>query len=1286
MIKNVILSLFLVVYLYGPALCAQQGKVDISFNTDDDGKKGDGFDNVVRTVSLQSDQKLLVGGDYLNFNGAQCQYLTRLNLDGSIDETWDTGTGFNGKIYTTCIQLDGKIIVGGSFTSFNGISCGRLIRLNIDGSYDATFDTTIAVNTGIIYNICLYNDGRIIITGSFTKYNNIVVNRVACVLPDGSLDSSFNTGLGSSANITNANIMSDGRVLLTGNFSVFNTIAANRMVCLMPNGKVDTGFNTGSGFNEDVNAVVVQPDGKIIVGGKFTSYKGLLANRIVRLNQDGTIDNGFVTGTGFSGDAVQIIKNDLSGNIMVGGSFTGLYNGAAVNRICLLNSSGSLQTNFDVDSGPGSGSILTLANDSENFWYVGGSFSVFDNQNQGRLVKISNNGEREEAYLSTGVGFDNSVLKVLPLSDKSTVVMGNFQKFNGNFSSRIARVLADGSYDTTFNSGQLGANNIIKSGVLQLDGRIILGGNFTKYNGTAFNRIIRVLPDGAIDNTFNVGSGFNGQVYSIAIQPDEKIIVAGNFTSYNGTPVGRIIRLLQSGLRDLSFDTYVGADGIIEVIIVQSDGKILVGGRFDSFNGNSSHRLIRLNSTGSIDSDFSAGTGFDKNVYAIGLQSDQKIIVGGSFLSYNGIPQKRIARLNADGSLDSFFDSGAGFDKGEVRNILIQPDDCILVGGTFSGTYKSNTALRLIRLQKSGEYDISFKSELNNSLFTMGFTVDHKLIIGGSFNSISGISKHRIARIKLCLDGTVWDGKSWSNGFPSVAKAVEFRGNYENLTSLNICSCFIDEGKQVTLLSGNTLGVEFSYTGKGILVLEDSASFYQSDDDVVNTGIVYLKRNSTSIRKSDYTYWSSPANLQKLIDVSPKSHLEKFYSYNYDDRNWKKENPVNYMSAGKGYIIQGPQDYSETEPLKFEATFKGIPNNGKIEIKSGVADTFNLIGNPYPSALDGDAFLLANKSKIKGTLYFWTHNTPITKYKYTSDDYAVYNLLGGVGTRKSETSGINETVPDGTIATGQAFFTNSKGSETVEFINSMRVVGRNERFFKQPDRNTMTVFKNTIERYRIWLNFDNSEGSFKQILIGYIDGATNQYDTDYDAESLNGNPFVNFYSRIESKKLVIQGRALPFIKNDSITLGYETAIAGKFNLSIDHEDEYFKKENVFLVDKKIKKIHNLKQGAYLFSSDAGTFNERFVLLFTNETLTIKDFSENNPEIFISVQDRVVKLISTQELINEITVFDILGKQLYRKENIENLEFQLPKFNSYHQVLIVKIKFGDKKIVTRKILL
>ncbi|WP_281924667.1 T9SS sorting signal type C domain-containing protein [Flavobacterium collinsii] len=1286
MIKKIIFSLILVGYLHSPALCAQQGKVDISFNTVDDGQKGDGFDNIVRTVSLQSDQKLIVGGDYLSLNGISTHYLTRLNLDGSIDETWNTGTGFNGKVYTSYIQPDGKIIVGGSFTSFNGISSGRLIRLNSDGTYDSTFDTTVAATAGIIYNICPQSDGKIIITGSFTKYNNSTVNRVARVLSNGSLDPSFITGSGSSANITNAIILPDGKILLTGNFTVFNTIAANRIVCLLPNGKVDIDFNVGMGFNDDVNTIVIQSNGKIILGGKFTSYNGFTANRIIRLNRDGSIDNDFIVGSGFSGDAVEVIKNDSNGNIMVGGSFTGFYNGTAVNRICLLNSNGILQTDFGIDSGPGSGSVLALANDTENSWYVAGSFSAFDSLNQGRLVKINGDGEHVEGYLSAGVGFDSSVLNVLPLSDKKTLVLGNFRKFNGNFSSRIARVLADGTFDATFNSGQSGANNGIRSGILQSDGKIIFGGNFTKYNEITCNRIVRILPDGAIDNTFNIGSGFNGLVYAIAIQSDEKVIVAGNFTSYNGAPAGRIIRLLQNGLRDVSFNTGVGVDGVVETIVVQPDDKIIVGGRFNSFNGNASPRLVRLNSNGSVDSGFKTGIGFDKNVYTIGLQSDQKIVVGGSFLSYNGISQKRITRLNRDGSLDVLFENGTGFSKGDVRSILIQPDDRILVGGTFSGTYKSNTALRLLRLKKSGDYDSSFESQLNNSLFAMGFTPDYKLIIGGNFNSISGVSKHRIARIKLCLDATVWDGGIWSNGFPSGGKEIEFKGDYENLTSANVCSCVIDKGKKVTLLNGNTLGIELLYAGEGILTMEDSASLYQSDDDIVNTGVVHLKRNSTPIRKSDYTYWSSPVDLQKLIEVSPKSHSEKFYSYNYEDKKWNRENPTNIMLRGRGYIIQGPQDFSTTVPLEFEATFKGIPSNGKIEIKLGIVDSFNLIGNPYPSSLNADVFLAENKSKIKGTLYFWTHNTPLTNYKYTSDDYAVYNLLGGVGTRKAIASGINETVPDGTISSGQAFFVNSKGPMEIEFNNSMRLMGRNSTFFKQADKISDRNIKNAIEKHRIWLNFQNDDGIFKQILIGYIGDATNSYDIDYDAESINGNQFVNFYSRVESKNLVIQARALPFVQTDSIPLGYETTVAGKFSISIDHQDEFFKKLNVFVEDKDLKIKHNLSHSSYSFATQPGTFNERLVLSFIDESLLRNGFEDKKQDIFISVQDRVVKVTSIHELISEIIIFDILGKQLYQKENIENLEFQGAKFNSNNQVLILKIKLKNGKMITRKILL
>ena len=841
MIKHLFLSLVLLNFISKTQVYAQQGKVDATFNTLDDGLIGDGFDNTVRSLSLQADQNLIVGGDYLNLNGIASSYLTRLKPDGSIDETFNTGIGFNGKVYATYIQPDGKIIAGGSFTSFNGISSGRLVRLNQDGSYDESFNTSVAATTGIIYEISPQIDGKIIIVGSFTRYNNVTVNRVARILSNGFLDTSFITGSGTSSNITNASALSDGKILLTGNFTSFNGIQSNKIVRLYPDGRVDTSFNSGAGFDDDVSAMAIQSDGKIVLGGKFTNYNGMLANRIIRVNNDGSIDDSFLSGSGLSAGSVQKIKMDTFGNIMIGGSFTGSYNGSDVNRVCLLNSHGILKTDIDFGSGPASASVLALANDLEGSWYIGGSFSIFDGLNQGRLAKINPEGEYDTGYLAAGIGFDNSVLKVLSLENKKTMVFGNFKKFNGVFVSRIIRLLEEGLIDPDFNAGQLGANNLIKTAVLQSDGKIICGGNFTKYNETLSNRIIRVLPDGVVDDTFSIGTGFNSQVYAIAIQSDQRIVVGGNFTRYNDTPVNRLIRLLPNGSRDTSFNVGLGADAIIEAILIQPDKKILVGGHFSNFNGQSISRLVRLNADGSIDSGFNVGNGFDKYIYAMALQSDGRIIIGGNFLNYNGSSQKRIVRLNSNGSLDASFESGSGFSKGDVRSILVQPDDRILVGGTFSGTYKNYTSMRLLRLLKSGDFDASFDVRLNNKLYTMSFTANQRLMIGGDFNSVSGISKHRIARLKLCLEGTVWDGSNWSNGFPSGGKEVFFKEDYPSLISTNVCSCSIDYGKTVTLLSDNTLGIEFSYLGFGTLVLEDTANLYQSDDEMINMGLHILK-------------------------------------------------------------------------------------------------------------------------------------------------------------------------------------------------------------------------------------------------------------------------------------------------------------------------------------------------------------------------------------------------------------------------------------------------------------
>lgn len=370
------------------------------------------------------------------------------------------------------------------------------------------------------------------------------------------------------------------------------------------------------------------------------------------------------------------------------------------------------------------------------------------------------------------------------------MVFGSFTKFNDNPAFRIARLLEDGSFDNEFNSGGKSANNIIKTAVLQSDGKMILGGNFTSYNEQLYNRIVRIFPDGSIDNTFNAGSGFNGQINSMALQSDGKIIIAGSFTRFNNdSSVIRIVRLMPDGSRDFSFNPGTGTEAAIEEMLIQPDGKILVGGRFTTFNGRDFLHLVRLNTDGSIDTSFNIREGFDKNVYSLALQSDGKIIVGGSFLTYNKVSQKRILRLNSDGSLDTGFDSGIGFNKGEVRSILVQPDDRLLVGGSFSGTYKNKTSLRLIRLLKTGDYDPSFDAGLNNKLFALSITADHKLLIGGNFNSVSGISKHRICRLKLCLESTTWNGISWSNGYPSGGKETFFKESFPNLISSNVCSC-----------------------------------------------------------------------------------------------------------------------------------------------------------------------------------------------------------------------------------------------------------------------------------------------------------------------------------------------------------------------------------------------------------------------------------------------------------------------------------------------------------------
>ncbi|QOG03322.1 autotransporter-associated beta strand repeat-containing protein [Flavobacterium sp. MDT1-60] len=492
--------------------------------------------------------------------------------------------------------------------------------------------------------------------------------------------------------------------------------------------------------------------------------------------------------------------------------------------------------------------------------------------------------------------------------------------------------------------------------------------------------------------------------------------------------------------------------------------------------------------------------------------------------------------------------------------------------------------------------------------------------------------------------------------------------------------------------SGNTLKVTDAITvaPTGTLTFQDSSTLLQeSTDNTINTGSIEYVRTTLPIRQADYVYWSTPVKGQTLAAVSPLTESNKYFRF--DGTGWVATPKTNVMIVGKGYIIRGPEGTSNTVRAPYTATFRGTPNNGTVTSETYDSGKNYLIGNPYPSAIDADKFLsdLNNKGVLQGTLYFWTHNTPVTLggyYRYNADDYASYNLSGGTKTMKAaktanDAPGNINSAPQGYIAAGQSFMAGFSFPGQIQFTNSMRIgADKNAQFFK-PGKTSKTT---GIEKNRVWLNLTNEEGAFKQMLVGYIEGASNDYDRGYDGLSFDGNKYIDFYSIGGTRKFVIQGRALPFTDTDTVPLGYKTTIAGDFTISIDQADGIFTTQSIYLEDKITGKIQDLRAANYTFTTAIGNFADRFVLRYTNKTLGTGDFENVENGLLVSVKDKTIKVISAKENIKEVTVFDINGKLLYNKKKVGSTELQIANLQSVNQVLLVKVTLENDYAVTKKI--
>ncbi len=302
-------------------------------------------------------------------------------------------------------------------------------------------------------------------------------------------------------------------------------------------------------------------------------------------------------------------------------------------------------------------------------------------------------------------GPDGAITSASVQSNDKIIVGGGFEEYDGISRLGIARLNTDGLLDTTFDPGT-GFDASIHALAIQSDDKILVGGQFTEYDGTLRNRIARLNTDGSLDLSFDPGDGFDSTVSSLVIQSDGKIIAGGSFTAYDGTPRIRIARLNTDGTLDMSFDPGDGFSGQVSSLIIQSDDKIMAGGSFTAYDGTPRIRIARLNTDGSLDGSFDPGDGFDSSVNSLSIQSDGKIVVGGQFIEYDGTPRIRIARLNTDGTLDGSFDPGDGF--GVAPNyILIDDDDKIVAAGNFTA-YDGTGRNRITRINTDGSLDLTF--------------------------------------------------------------------------------------------------------------------------------------------------------------------------------------------------------------------------------------------------------------------------------------------------------------------------------------------------------------------------------------------------------------------------------------------------------------------------------------------------------------------------------------------------------------------------------------------------
>jgi uncharacterized delta-60 repeat protein len=795
---------------------AQDGINDPTFNPGDIGSgNGDGANGGVSCAAMQNDDKIIIGGGFWNYNSIYSPKLARVNADGTADTSFHVGSGPNNSIYTISVnQNNGKIYVGGNFFNFNGTNIAYFARLKSDGLIDPSFSVGFAANYPVRAS-AVQADGKVVLGGDFTFFNGQARNRVHRLDTTGANDATFSIGTGANSTVRVVLVQPDGKIIVCGDFSTFNGFSSPKLIRLNSNGSRDTTFNPGTGPDGDLYAATLQSDGKIIIGGWLTSYNGVPCNQFARINTDGSLDTTFSSGSGVNG-YVNSFRQQADGKLLASGWFT-MYNGTNCSHVIRMNTDGSFDSTF-ISSGTDN-AVNFIGIQSGGQAIMGGTFWKFSGTGRYSLARANTDGSNDPTF-NPGYACNGTINTMQLQPDGKIIAGGYFSKYFEESRLGVARINTDGSLDTTFNPGT-GANNILTS-ALQQDGKIIIGGDFTTYNGISINRLARLNSDGSLDTTFNTGTGANFTVYTTAVQSDGKIIVGGYFSNFNGSNKGYIVRLHTNGSVDSTFNiSGTGADFYVNTCALQPDGKIVIGGYITTYNGTTVNHIARLNTNGTLDATFNTGTGADQVLYAMAVQPDGKIVIGGAFTTINGSARNFIARLESTGSVDTTFTVGTGFNT-YTKTITLQTDGKIIVGGGFA-SYNGTNSNYLIRLNSGGTADPNFTMGTGPDLDVDAalVQVDGQILIGGDFTSYNGVGRNRIARLNGTSTVSIHETNSPEsmNIYPNPFSETIFAGAENSISKIRLVDL---SGKTILEQECNTKSVSVATEkiSKGIYLLE----------------------------------------------------------------------------------------------------------------------------------------------------------------------------------------------------------------------------------------------------------------------------------------------------------------------------------------------------------------------------------------------------------------------------------------------------------------------------------